>query len=88
MSSVIGSALASSIDSRVAASAPENDDVIKLKKRRSVEVVYLSDGSISSEKIDVFLQLTNTGDRDVVVGLVDRAEGLTSDPVMLGGTPP
>ena len=88
LSSVIGSALASSIDSRVAASAPENDDVIKLKKRRSVEVVYLSDGSISSEKIDVFLQLTNTGDRDVVVGLVDRAEGLTSDPVMLGGTPP
>jgi len=86
--SVIGSALASPFKSTVTASAPGGDPVIKLKKSRAVEIVYLSDGSIGSEKIDVSLQLTNTGDRDVTVGLVDRATDLTSDPVMLGDTPP
>jgi len=85
--SAIGSALAPRIDPSVTASAAGGDPVIKLKKVRSVEVVYLSDGSMSSEKIDVSLQLTNSGDRDVIVGLVDRAKGLTSDLVMLGGTP-
>jgi len=85
--SAISTVLSSPIDPIVTASAAGGDPVIKLKKRRSVEVVYLSDGSISSERIDVSLQLTNTGDRDVTVGLVDRAKELTSDPVMLGDTP-
>ncbi len=86
--SAIGPAWSSLIDSKVVTNAPGVNPAIKLKKTRSLDVVYLSDGSVSSEKIDVSLQLTNTGDQDIVAGLLDRAEDMTSDLVMLGDTPP